>query len=521
LVPYNIGSGEDMETIRTERLAKAAGMVMVAFVASRVFGLAREMIISLQFGTSRELDTYLAAFRIPDLIFQIVARGALGSAFIPVFTEYLARGKREEAWQVASAVMNLVLLTVSLASAIALVFAPQLVSRIVAPGFSPQEQALTVSLMRIMLVSTIVFGVSGVVMGILNSFQHFTMPAWAPAVYNLSIIGGALFLAPRMGVYGLALGVVVGSALHLLIQVPELLKRGLAYVPVLGLAHPGVREVGRLMLPRMLGMASMQVNFLVNTILASSLAPGSLAALNYAWLLMFFPLGIFAMAIATVAFPTFSEMTAKGELGQLRRALSMTLRFTWWLTVPATVGLFILREPIIRLLLERGRFDTSSTQATAWAMQFYALGLFAYATVEIVTRAYYALHDTLTPVLVGLGTMVLNIVLCLLLVGPLSQGGLALANSLATIVEMVFLIVVLRGRLGSMEVGELWVSLARTTIASALMGLVIVWAMGALGEMPLLLQVSGLIALGGAVFFLLSVAFGSQEVRGLNLFRKA
>ena len=311
----------------------------------------------------------------------------------------------------------------------------------------------------------------------------------------------------------MAIGVVVGSGLHLLIQVPELVRRGLSYFPILDLGHPGVRKVGRLVLPRMLGLATMQVNFLVNTILASGLVAGSLAALNYAWLLMFLPLGVFAMAIATVAFPTFSELTAKGELGDLRRALSLTLRVTWYLTVPATVGLFLLREPIIRLLLERGRFGLESTGAVAWALQFYALGLFAYATVEIVTRAFYALHDTLTPVLVGLATMVLNIVLCLLLVGPLTHGGLALANSLATMVEMVWLLFILRGRMKGMGGRELLTSLVKITAAAALMGIAVACFAGAMRASHVLLQAVGAMVLGGGIYFLASLVLGAREVR--------
>lgn len=505
-----------MEEERVGQLARAAGLVMVAFVLSRALGLSREMIIGSQFGTSWELDAYLAAFRLPDLIFQVIARGAVGSAFIPVFTEYLAKGDEKGAWRLASAVLNLLLMVVTIASLLAAIFAPTLVARVVAPGFDPQQQALTVGLMRLMLVSTVLFAVSGIAMSVLNSFQHFLFPALAPALYNLFIIAGALLLAPRMGIYGLAVGVVVGSGAHLLIQVPELLKKGLAYVPVLGLGHPGVREVGRLMGPRILGLATMQINFLVNTILASGLAEGSLAALNYAWTLMFLPLGVFAMAVATVAFPTFSEMVAKGERGQLRQALSLTLRATWWLTVPATLGLYLLREPIIRLLLERGRFGMESTEAVAWALQFYALGLFAYATVEIITRAFYALHDTMTPVLVGVATMVLNIILCLLLIGPLTHGGLALANSAATAVEMVVLLAILRGRLGGMEGRELATSLVKMVIAVALMGVAVAWFAGATRGGHILLQAGGAMALGTGVYLLASLLLGGKEVEAMR-----
>lgn len=494
------------------QIVEAATIVMAAFVVSRVLGLVREIAIGHQFGTSRELDAYLAAFRIPDILFQLIAGGALGSAFIPTFTSYLARQEEEEAWRLASAVINLVLLVLTLGAILAAIFAPQLVSHFVAPGFATEEQALTVLLMRLMLISSVVFGVSGIAMGILNSYQHFLLPALAPVVYNLSIIGGALFLAPSIGARGLAVGVVAGSFLHLAIQVPGLYRKGLTYHPYLGLDHPGVREVGRLIGPRMLGLATVQLNFLVNTILASGLAEGSLAALNYAWLLMMLPQGVFAMAIATAAFPTFSALAAREEVDEMRQTLASTLRGILYLTIPASVGLFVLREPLIQLLLQRGRFDAASTQAVAWALQFYAIGLFAHATVEIVTRAFYALHDTLTPVLIGAGTMALNIVLSLLLIGPLAHGGLALANSTATILEMAVLLLILRSRLLGLEGERLLGSLTRVMAAAGLMGLSLVWYLRSLGESNVVALAGGAMLLGMVVYLASSHLFGSREV---------
>ena len=501
-----------MNEARRVRLARAATVVMVAFFVSRILGLAREMIIGNQFGTSRELDAYLAAFRVPDLIFQLIAGGALGSAFIPTFTSYLARSDEKQAWRLASSVLNIVALVLTASAVLAAVLAPQLVSRVIVPGFSPGEHALTVRLMRLMLVSSIIFGISGIVMGILNSFQHFLLPALAPAIYNLSIIGGAVFLAPVVGIYGLALGVVAGSFLHLLIQLPALLGKGPAYQPILDITHPGVREVARLMLPRMLGLATVQVNFVVNTILASGLAQGSLAALNYAWMLMLLPQGIFAMAIATAAFPTFSELAARDEVADLRESLSETLRIVLYLTIPASMGLVLLREPLIALLLERGRFDPSSTQAVAWALQFYALGLLAHSALEIVTRAFYALHDTRTPVLIGAGAMILNIILSLLLLGPLLHGGLALANSVATIVETVVLLSILRRRLGGIGGRGLLRSLAKTTLASMVMALGIHWLNGATRGTQILIHGGVPLVLGAGVYLATSLVLRSEEL---------
>jgi putative peptidoglycan lipid II flippase len=264
------------------QIARAAGLVMVLFVISRALGLFREMVISHQFGTSGDLDAYLAAFRLPDILFQIVAGGALASAFIPTFTSSLAHDDWRGAWRLASAIINLVLVVTTGLAILAAILAPWLVHNIIAPGFGPERQALTVGLMRVMLITPVIFGVSGVIMGVLNAQQHFFLPAMAPILYNLGIIAGAIILAPTLGVMGLALGVVVGALGHLLIQLPALVRYGMRYTLTFGLRDPGVREVGWLMLPRVLGLAAVQINFLVNTILATGLAPGSLSALNYA-----------------------------------------------------------------------------------------------------------------------------------------------------------------------------------------------------------------------------------------------
>jgi putative peptidoglycan lipid II flippase len=460
------------------QIARAAGLIMALFVVSRVLGLLREMVISYQFGTGGDLDAYLAAFRLPDILFQIVAGGALASAFIPTFTTLLARQDDRGAWRLASAIINLVLILTSIFAILAALLAPWLVSTIIAPGFDAQRQALTVDLMRLMLITPVIFGVSGVFMGILNAQQHFLLPALAPILYNLGIILGAVILAPDMGVMGLAMGVVAGALGHLLIQIPGLIRYGLRYTPTLGLQDRSVREVGRLMLPRMVGLAAVQINFLVNTILASGLVAGSLAAINFAWLLMLLPQGVFAQSIATAAFPTFSTQAAKGQVAQMRSTLSATLRAILYLALPAAVGLIVLRKPLVQLIFQRGAFTETSTEMVAWALAFFALGLPAHAVVEVVVRAFYALHDTKTPVMVGIGAMVLNVILSLVFIvvfealGWMPLGGLALSNSLATTVEMAVLLAIIRRRLDGLEGRRMLASLARIGLASLLMGAV-------------------------------------------------
>jgi putative peptidoglycan lipid II flippase len=498
------------------QIARAAGLVMVLFVLSRLLGLIREMIIGAQFGTSADLDAYLAAFRLPDLLFQLVAGGALASAFIPTFTEYLARDDREGAWRLFSGVANLVLAITAAIAVVAALAAPWLVRRVIAPGFDPAQQALTARLMRLMLVSPILFGVSGLVMGVLNAHQHFLLPAAAPMVYNLAIIGGALGLSPRLGVTGLALGVVGGSALHFLVQVPGLIRFGARYRPVLSARDPGVRQVLRLMGPRVLGLAAVQINFLLNTILASGLPEGSLSALNFAWLMMLLPQGVFAQAVATAAFPTLAAQAARQQIGELRSTFVATLRAVLFLSLPAAVGLLVLRRPLIQVFFQRGAFEAGSTDAVAWALQFYALGLPAHAGIEIVARAFYALHDTRTPVVIGIAAMGLNVVLSLLFIGPLAHGGLALANTIATTLELLGMLALIRRRIGGLEEERTLRALGRMALSAALMGAALWAALAAMAHVTVPVQAAGGILLGLGIYGGSLWGLGAQEMRAVR-----
>lgn len=501
------------------RIARAAMLVAVLFVASRALGLAREMVVGAVFGTTAAYDAYLAAARIPDILFTLIAGGALGSAFIPTFTGTFARGDPGGGWRLASAVVNLLVVALTAAAGLAWLAAPVLVSTLLAPGFPPDQQALTISLMRTMLVAPLFFGVSGVVMGVLNARQHFLLPALAPSFLNLSLIGAAGFLAPRLGVRALALGYVVGAALHLAVQLPGLARVGVHYYPLLTLRDPGVREVLRLMAPRVLGLAAVQINFVVNTNLASRLGEGAVSALNYAWLLMLLPQGVFAQAVATVAFPTFAGQAARGERGAMRATLAATLRSVFLLTIPAAVGLLVLARPLVALLFERGAFQAASTEAVAGALAFYALGLVGHAGVEIVVRAFYALHDTWTPVWVGGLAMGANILLSLTLpaafvwAGLPPHAGLALANSIAVLLEMVGLLALLRPRLGGLEGRALVASVTRSGAAAAVMaGLLVIW-LRAVGSGGVVLVGGGGVALGAGAYLAAAVLLGAEEPR--------
>ena len=501
------------------QIAKAATLVMVLTIVSRVLGLVRQMVIGAMFGTSGNLDTYLAAARIPEMIFLVITGGALGSAFIPAFADHLARKDRAGAWRLASAVINVALIVVTAVAGLTALFAPALVRTVLAPGFAPRQQAFTASLLRLMLVTPVIFGVSGIVMGALNAHQHFLLPALAPSVYNLSIIGGALLLGPRLGVSGMALGTVVGAVLHLLVQVPGLVRHGARYVPTLGLHDPSVREVGRLMAPRVLGTAITQLNFVVNNSLASTMGEGAVSAINYAWLLMLLPQGIFAQAVGIAAFPTFAGQAARGERAEMRSTLTATLRAVFFLSLPATVGLVVLARPLVGLLFERGAFEATSTEAVAWALGFYALGLVGHAGLEIVARAFYALHDTATPVWVGGLAMGLNVALSLTLpevfrtAGWPPHAGLALANSAATLLELAALSVLIRRRLGGLEDRRTLRACARSVLAALAMGAALVGWQIALPHAGALVLGGGGVVLGVATYLGVAFLLRAEEMR--------
>jgi putative peptidoglycan lipid II flippase len=507
--------------VNVRGLASAAFLVMLFFVLSRVTGLLREVVIGNQFGTSAQYDAYLAAFRVPDILFQLVAGGALGSAFIPTFAQYWAKDSPDhvqEAWQLFSRTLNLVVLILVVLAGLAALWAEPLVAWVIAPGFDPAQQQLTASLMRVMLISTVIFGASGLIMGVLNALHHFLLPALAPVLYNLAIILGAWFLGPRFGVYGLTVGAVGGALAHMLVQLPGLWRRKARYTLELSWRDPGVREVMRLMGPRILGLLFVQLQFLVNTILASHLQSGSLSALNYAWLLMLLPLGIFAQAIATVIFPTFAAQVATGQQEAMRASFDLILRLVIFLTLPAAVGLWVLDMPLVRMLFEHGKFDPRSTQMVVFALHFYALGLISHAIVEIGVRVFYALHDTWTPVVVGVIAMAFNVLLSFALVGVLQHGGLALANSIATTLEMLSLLALLNRRVGGLQLQTLVTSLARIVIGCAIMALVtwasVRWLQGFAG-LGVWLAALGGIALAVVSYGASTLLLGSIEARWL------
>jgi putative peptidoglycan lipid II flippase len=504
------------------QIARAAGIVMVATVVARLLGLGRQMIVGQLFGTTIEMDAFAAANVVTETLYLVVAGGALASAFIPIFTGFLTQGDRRGAWRLASQAASLILVVVVLLSALTALLAHPIIEHMLAPSMPPAGQLLTAQLLRIMLIATVIFSVSGLLMGILNAHQHFLLPALAPILYNLGIIGGAVLLSPSMGIYGVAIGVNVGAALHFLIQLPGLRGRDFHFVPGLGLDNPAVRQVARLMGPRVLGLAVTRVNFWVNTNLASAFGAGAVSALDYAMRVMLLPLGVVAQAIGIAAFPTFSELVAQGDLVSMRRALASTLRSVIYLALPASAGLILLRVPIVQLLFERGEFTAESTASVAWVLAFFALGLTGHAGLEIVVRAFYALHDTRTPVVVGSAAMALNVALSITLsrlflsIGWMPHGGLALANSLATLIEACWLLWLLRKRLGGVEGGWLLSGLFKSCLATAgMVGVIWLWSLISPHGSALWLGGVGIV-LGAAAYLGFAALLRVEELRSLR-----
>lgn len=454
---------------------------MIGFVLSAVTGLASQVLISRAFGTNPELDAYIAGNRLPEILFALIGGGALASAYLPTLSTFLTRNDNQGAWRLTSSIINLLTVIMGVLSALAWLAAPWIVRNVLAPGFeSPDQIALTVRLLRIMLLSPVIFGVSGLLMATLNAHQHFLFPALAPASYRIGQILSLWLLVPMLGVEGLAWGAVLGAGLHLAVQVPMFLRLRPKLKLAFGLSLPEVRQVGRLMAPRLLGVAVVQLNFLVNTIIASGQPQGSLAALNFAFQLMIMPQAVIAQAIAIAALPTFSAQVARGEFQALRATLATTVRGLVFLSLPASLGLILLRKPIVALLFERGFFTAESTNLVAWALLWYAAGLLGHALLEVIVRGFYANQDTRTPVFIGAGAMALNIGLSLLLsslftrAGWPPHGGLALANSIATGIEATVLLWLMNRKLQGLEFARIRRGLLGIVIASGEMAVVLV-----------------------------------------------
>ena len=495
---------------------------MAGFVLSNLAGLARQILIADIFGTQGIIDAYYAAMGVPDMIFALAAGGALASAFIPTLTGFLAREDRAGSWRLTSSIANLIVLVMAAAGALVYVFASPVVTVLISPGADPVQQQLTVDMLRILLVSPIILGLSGLITGVLQANQSFLLPSLSSMLYWVGVIIGLVFFVPSIGIYGLAWGTILGAVLHLGVQLPGLRKLpGLKYFPSLGLRDPAVRQVGRLMLPRLFGAAVVHLNFLVSINMTSGMPEGSLTAFKNAYMLMTMPQVVIAQGIANAAFPTFSAQAAKGDNRALRASLSSTMRSILFLSLPAALGLIVLRFPLVSILFQRGEFDQRSLELTAWALLWFSVGLVSHSLLEIIVRAFYAMQDTRTPVLVGAAAMGLNVFFSLTLPGVFSRigwmphGGLALGNSLATTLEVGVLLWLMARRLNGLGGRQVLKGALKSALAAAAMSAGLVWWLGSSAGRSVWLIAFGGIALGGLVYGLGMLVLRVEETQSL------
>ncbi|MEW6618328.1 MAG: murein biosynthesis integral membrane protein MurJ [bacterium] len=456
-----------------KRITKFIGIVSFGTFTSRIVGYIRDVLIADRFGAGLVSDAFFTSWRIPNTLRELLGEGALSAAFIPVFTEYLKTKGREQAWQLANLIINALLIISILITLSGIILSPLIIS-IIAPGFVGKDVfTLTVLLTRITFPFTIFICLAALVMGILNSIQHFTLPAFAPAILNICLILAILFLCPLFGelsIVGLSIGLLIGGLIQLLIQIPPLIKERMEYRLIIDFFHPGVREVIRLMLPRALGAAVTQFNIFISNLLASFLIFGSISSLFYANRLVHFPLAIFGIAIGTVLFPTMSRQVVEGNLQGVKESLRFGLKMVILTSLPPTIGLMVLGRPIIELLFQHGEFDITATNITYLALFFYAFGLLGFSSLKVIVPAFYAQHDTWTPLKIGIISVIANVIFSLLLMKPLEQGGLTLSLSLSGFLNAGLLLISLRQKIGPIGLKEILIFLFNVLLASSMMG---------------------------------------------------
>jgi len=455
----------------------AAIVLGISSLGSRVIGIIRDHLLTHRFGATREvfdtfsqLDLYYAAFRLPDFIYNLLILGTVSSVFIPVFAGLIQKNK-EEAWKIAAVVMNLVLIvTIGLCFALA-VFAPYIMPYFTF-GFPDEAIVETVKLTRIMLFTPLLFGLSAVATSILNSFHRFTAMSFSPLLYNLGIIGGILYLEPIYGIAGVAFGVLIGAALHLLVQLPSVFAVGYRPSLSLDLSHPRLRKMGSMMVPRILSLSVNQVNLVINTAIASSFVVGSVTVLNLAINLQSLPVGVIGLSVAVATFSSLAQIASNGKLDEFAERISVTMRMILFLVIPAAAGMIQLRTELVRLILGSGSFNWTDTVMTANTLGYLCIGLFAVALLPLISRAFYALEDTYTPLKVSLVSIGLNLVLALLFGIYLDMGvqGLALAVSISAVFNFSVLFFALHDKLGQrLHLSDIFTSTLKILFATFVM----------------------------------------------------
>lgn len=501
------------------RIAKAAGLVSVATLVSRVLGYARDMVLAFYLGASGFSDAYFVAFRIPNLMRALFAEGAMSAAVIPVFTE-LGVGRNEEARKLARAGLGFLLLVVGSLVVLGIVFAPALVG-LMAPGFlnEPEKFDMTVRLARLMMPFLLFISLAAFLMGILNSRRVFFLPALAPAMLNVTIITSVMALSPWIGSTAMAaaIGVSLGGLVQFLMQSPKLFSMGFTLSPTLDFKNPELLKIIGLTLPMTFGLAVGQVNTVVSSMMASYLQEGSITYLFYSYLLIQFPVGIFGVAMGTALLPSLSSHAANGDMHKVREDLSFGLRLLFFITIPAMLGLACMGLPMVSLLFKRGKFDMAAVHGTATALTYYSLGIVFIVGVRVIASAFYAMKDTKTPVRVATVALLCNVVLSFALMWPLAHGGLALANSLSAGVNFIALYVLLRRRMGLMDTKRIMRSFVKSAMAGLVMAAVGYALIGrnefaqAGHTMTKAAHLGSVMLLCVVIYFLVARLFGSEE----------
>ncbi len=504
-------------------VARNAGIISLAVMASRVLGLVRDQVFAVLFGAGLHYDAFLTAFRIPNLLRDLFAEGALSAAFVTTFTQTLQSKGKEEAVRLSNRVATLIMVFIAAISILAWIYAPAIV-RMLAPGFFDVsgKAALTIELTRIMIPFLLLIALAAQAMGMLNAFNVFGLPALASAFFNIgSILGGLLLgfsLGPMIGlapIAGMAYGTLIGGFLQLAVQWPSLRRRGIRYRPDFSLNDPGVRQILRLMGPAVIGTAAVQINVFVNTNFASEIVDpatgailnGPVSWLSYAFRFMQFPIGVFGVAVATAALPSLSRSTGHPDHVEFRQTLAHSLALVFLLCIPSAIGLAVLGKPIVALVLEHGRFTGFDTVQTANALAAYALGLAGYAAVKVLSPAFYALNDARTPMLVSLGSIAVNYVMNSLLVAPFGHVGLAFSTSAVALVNFLLLALLMRRRIHRLEGRRLGRTVLRIFAASLPMAAVAWLASELAATLPLrglalhLIQVTAGMGLAALAFY--------------------
>ncbi|MFC2149078.1 murein biosynthesis integral membrane protein MurJ [Candidatus Auribacterota bacterium] len=512
-----------------KKILKSAFTVGSMTAISRVFGYIRDLTLAAILGAGFGMDAFTVAFRITNLLRRLVAEGSMTAAFVPVFTKYRSENKDENVWDFANKMFFTLAMILAVTAVLSIIFAPVIV-KLIAPGFNEisGKTALTVLLNRIMAPYIMFIGLAALAMGILNSLGHFAVPSFAPVLLNISIIICTLLFSRSFGepAVATAIGALIGGVLQVAIQLPLLKKYGMTFKFRISFDHPAIRKVGKLIVPGVFGAGITQIQLVVGSLMASFLAQGAVSSLYYSDRVMELVLGILVISISTVILPEMSKRAAANDINGVKEIMTFSLRLISWGTIPAAVGLIALRTPIIKVLFQHGKFTAADTETAAFALIFYALGLFFFACIKIIAPAFYAFHDIKTPVKVAWVSLFINIAAALILMQSLKQGGIAFGLSIASAFNVVILMYIFIKRYGWIDMKGLAGLVLKIICASLIMALActaVIKLTDFYGQTKIIWQVFSLLAAiitGMAVYFISTYFLGCSEIKDIKKLRQ-